>query len=167
MEVRAGLSEQESRGLSGIPFRASSSTVRASPQPLSSIPGRVHFCLPACFWVRVWLHSSGWPRGHHSPASASQIPPPCWSPTPRSRHAYFSSASKGLRHLAVPPSIAGGDEVSHATALQEGGRGHRATAEEFGKGDHLHEPQPDHCRLGVVTKAEPVTEASPDGHYIL
>lgn len=78
-----------------------------------------------------------------------------------------SCAGEGLRHLPVPPSVAGGDEVSNTAALQEGGRGHGAAAEELGKGDHLHESQSDHSRLGVVAKAQAVTEASPHGHYIL
>lgn len=81
--------------------------------------------------------------------------------------AHLSCAGEGLSHLAVPPSIAGSDEVSNTTALQEGGRGHRAPAEELGEGDHLHEPQSDHCCLGVVAKAQPITEASPHGHDIL
>lgn len=81
--------------------------------------------------------------------------------------AHLSSTSKGLSHFAVPPSIAGSDEVSYATALQEGGRGYRALAEELGKGNHLHEPQPNHCCLGVVSKAQPITEASSNSHYIL
>lgn len=43
--------------------------------------------------------------------------------------AHLSCAGKGLSHLAVPPSIAGSDKVSNPAAFQEGGRGHRATAE--------------------------------------
>lgn len=81
--------------------------------------------------------------------------------------AHLSCAGEGLGHLAVPPSVAGSDEISNTAALQEGGRGHRATAEELGEGDHLHEPQSDHGRLGVVAKAQPITEAGPHGHYIL
>lgn len=80
---------------------------------------------------------------------------------------HLSCAGEGLCHLSVPPSIAGGDEVSDTAALQEGDTGHRAAAEELGKGDHLHEPQSDHRCLGVVAKAQPVTEASTHGHYIL
>lgn len=89
---------------------------------------------------------------------------PLFSILPR---AHLSCAGKGLCHLAVPPSIAGSDEVSDTTALQEGGRGHRALAEELGEGDHLHEAQSDHRCLGVVAKAQPIAEASPHGHYIL
>nr|XP_035954841.1 uncharacterized protein LOC118539965 [Halichoerus grypus] len=80
---------------------------------------------------------------------------------------HLSCAGEGFCHLSVPPSVAGSDEVSNTAALQEGGTGHRATAEELGKADHLHESQSDHCCLGVVAKAQPVTEASAHGHYIL
>lgn len=79
----------------------------------------------------------------------------------------LSCAGEGLGHLPVPPSVAGSDEVSNTAALQEGGRGHGATAEELGEGDHLHESQSDHSCLGVVAKAQAITEASPNGHYIL
>lgn len=89
--------------------------------------------------------------------------PPC-SILPR---AHLSCAGEGLGHLPVPPSVAGSDEVSNTAALQEGGRGHGATAEELGEGDHLHESQSDHSCLGVVAKAQAITEASPNGHYIL
>lgn len=53
---------------------------------------------------------------------------------------YLSSPGKGLGHPAVPAPIAGGDQVSHAAALQEGGCGHLALAEDPGEGDHFHEP---------------------------
>uniref|UniRef100_A0A4X1WCH5 Uncharacterized protein n=1 Tax=Sus scrofa TaxID=9823 RepID=A0A4X1WCH5_PIG len=87
--------------------------------------------------------------------------------SPFSPGAHLSCAGEGLGHLAVPPSVTGRDEVGDAAALQEGGGGHGAVAEELGEGNHLHEPQSDHRRLGVVAKAQPITEASPHGHYIL
>lgn len=52
---------------------------------------------------------------------------------------YFPRLCKRLSNLPVAPSVAGGDEVSHAAALQEGGRGDRAIcAEDLGEGNHLH-----------------------------
>lgn len=58
---------------------------------------------------------------------------------------YFPGFGKGLGDSAVASSVAGGDEVSNAAALQERGRGHGAGVfgEEFGEGDHLHQTQTD------------------------
>lgn len=80
---------------------------------------------------------------------------------------YLSSLGKGLCHLAIPAPIASGDQVGNAAALQEGGRGHLALAEDLGEGDHFHEPQADDGCFGVVPTAEPVTEPSSHRHDVL
>lgn len=72
---------------------------------------------------------------------------------------YLSSLGKRLSHPAVPAPVAGGDQVGHAAALQEGGCRHLALAEDPGEGDHFHEPQADDGRFGVVSTAEAVAEA--------
>lgn len=47
---------------------------------------------------------------------------------------------ESFSYFAVAAAVAGCDEVSHAAALQEGCRGHRAGgAENAGEGDHLHQ----------------------------
>lgn len=47
---------------------------------------------------------------------------------------------KSFRYSAVAAAVAGGDEVGHAAALQEGRGGHWAGgAEDAGERDHLHE----------------------------
>lgn len=74
---------------------------------------------------------------------------------------------KGLGNFAVPPPVAGGDEVSHAAAFQESGGAHLAFAEQLGEGDHFHEAQPDHRRLGVVAETEAVAEPGTYCHDIL
>ena len=80
---------------------------------------------------------------------------------------YLPSPGEGFCHLAVPPSIAGGDEVSHPAALQEGGRGHLAFTKDLGKSDHFHQSQTDDGCLGVVPTAEAIAEASSDSNYVL
>lgn len=68
---------------------------------------------------------------------------------------------------AVSATVARGDEVGHAAALQEGGRAHLTFAEQLGEGDHFHQAQSDHRRLGVVSKTKAVAESSTDRHDIL
>lgn len=91
----------------------------------------------------------------------SGLVPPGWG------SGYLPGPGEGLCHLAVPPSVAGGDEVSHPAALQEGGRGHLALTEDLGERDHFHEPQADDGRLGVVPTAEAIAEAGSHGHNVL
>lgn len=76
-------------------------------------------------------------------------------------------ASEGLRHAPVASAVAGGDEVGDAAALQEGGGGDGALAEEFGEGHHLHEPQSDDGSFSVVPEAQAVTEARAHRHNVL
>lgn len=80
---------------------------------------------------------------------------------------YLSSSGKCLSHPAVPASVAGGDQVGHATALQEGGRGHVALAEDPCEGDHFHEPQADDGSFGVVSTVEAVTEPGSHRYDVL
>lgn len=74
---------------------------------------------------------------------------------------------EGLGDPAVSSSVAGGDEVRHAAAFQEGVGAHLAFAEQLGKGDHFHQTQSDHRRLGVVAKAEAIAESGTYRHDIL
>lgn len=74
---------------------------------------------------------------------------------------------ESLSDFAVSSSVAGGDEVGHAAALQEGGGGHFAFAKQLGEGHHFHQTQPDHSRFGVVAETEAVAESSTYGHDIL
>lgn len=75
---------------------------------------------------------------------------------------------KSFGYFAVAAAVAGCDEVSHAAALQEGCAGHGpGGAENAGKGNHLHQAQPDHCCLSVVPKAQTVTETCPDRNNVL
>lgn len=75
---------------------------------------------------------------------------------------YFACFGKGLPDLAVASTVAGGDEVRHAAALQEGGRRDGALgAEEPGEAYHLHQAQADHRCLGVVAKPQAVAETRP------
>ena len=92
------------------------------------------------------------------PSPGQPLPPP---------RDYLAGPGEGLGHLAVPAPVAGGDEVGHAAALQERGRGHPAFAEDPGEGDHLHEPQADDGGLRVVAAEEAVTEPSAHGHDVL
>lgn len=47
---------------------------------------------------------------------------------------------ESFRYFAVAAAVAGGDEVGHAAALQEGCGGDGAgRAENAGEGDHLHQ----------------------------
>lgn len=80
---------------------------------------------------------------------------------------YLAGLGKSLCHFSVTAPIAGGDEVGNPTALQERGRTDGALAEDFGKVDHLHQAQADYRCLGVVSKAQPVAETSPDSHNVL
>jgi len=81
---------------------------------------------------------------------------------------YFACFGEGLRDLAVASAVAGRDEVGDAAALQEGGGGHLAVcAEEPGEGDHLHQAQANHRRLGVVAEAQAVTETGSHRHDVL
>lgn len=79
----------------------------------------------------------------------------------------LSSPGKGLGHPAVPAPIAGGDQVGHAAALQEGGCGHLALAEDLGEGDHFHESQADDGSFGVVSAVETVAEARSHRYDVL
>lgn len=74
---------------------------------------------------------------------------------------------EGLGHPAVAAAVAGGDKVSHSTALQEGGGGNRLLAKELSEGHHLHQTQTDHRRLGVVPKAQAIAEARTHRHDVL
>lgn len=80
---------------------------------------------------------------------------------------YLSRPGKRLGHPAVAAPVAGGDQVGHTAALQEGGCGHLALAEDPGEGDHLHEPQADDGGLGVVSAAEAITEAGSHPYNVL
>lgn len=81
---------------------------------------------------------------------------------------YFACFGECLPDLAVASAIAGCDEVGDAAALQEGGGRDRALgAEELGKGNHLHQAKTDHCRLGVVAKAQAVAETGSNGDDVL
>lgn len=81
---------------------------------------------------------------------------------------HLPSFYKSLSYFSVATAIARSDEVGHATALQEGCRGHRpSSAENAGKGNHLHQAQSDHCCLRVVAVAQPVTETCPDSNNVL
>lgn len=79
----------------------------------------------------------------------------------------LSGRRKGLSYLAVPARVAGSDQVGHAAALQEGGFGHVALAEDPGEGDHFHEPQADDGSFGVVAAVEAVAEPGSHGHNVL
>lgn len=75
---------------------------------------------------------------------------------------------KGFADFAVASTVACGDEIGHATALQESGGGDWPRgAEDLRKGDHLHQAQPDHGGFGVVSVAQAVTETSSNSHYVL
>lgn len=80
---------------------------------------------------------------------------------------YLSSLGKGLGDPAVPAAVAGGDQVGHAAALQEGGCGHLALAEDPGEGDHFHESQADDSSFGVVPAAETVAEPGSHRYDVL
>lgn len=107
--------------------------------------------------------------GRTSPAHTASVPwtaalpQPGTPPTP----GYLAGPGEGLGHLAVPAPVAGGDEISHAAALQERGRGHLAFAEDPGEGDHLHEPQADDGGFRVVAAEEAITEPGAYGHDVL
>ena len=103
------------------------------------------------------------PRTHSLRALDSGSSPARDPPTP----GYLASPGEGLGHLAVPAPVAGGDEIGHAAALQERGRGHLAFAEDPGKGNHLHEPQADDGGFRVVATEEAVTEPGAYGHDVL
>lgn len=80
----------------------------------------------------------------------------------------LARGDKSFSNTSVASSIAGGDEVSDAAALQEGGRGNRTgRAEEPCKRNHLHQTQTDYCRLGVITEAKAVAETCTDCHNVL
>lgn len=81
---------------------------------------------------------------------------------------YFACFGESFPDLAVASTVAGCDEVSDATALQEGGRGDRAVcAEDPGEGDHLHQAETNHCCLGVVAKSQAITETCPNSYNVL
>lgn len=93
--------------------------------------------------------------------------PSCWD-------AAYQTASdlpcrdEGLCHATVASAVAGGDEVGYSTAFQKGSRGHGVVfTEELGKGNHLHQPQPDHRCFGVVSTLQAVTETRTHGHDVL
>ena len=107
--------------------------------------------------------------GRTSPAHTDSVPwtaalpQPGTPPTP----GYLAGPGEGLGHLAVPAPVAGGDEIGHAAALQECGRGHLAFAEDPGEGNHLHEPQADDGGFRVVATEKAVTEPGAYGHDVL
>lgn len=75
---------------------------------------------------------------------------------------------KSFGYFSVAAAVAGCDEVGHAAALQEGCGGHRpSSAENAGKGNHLHQAQPDHCCLRVVPEAQTVAETCPHCNNVL
>lgn len=80
---------------------------------------------------------------------------------------YLPRPGKGLGHPAVPPSITGGDQVGHPAALQKGGCGHLALAEDPGERDHFHEAQADDGSFGVVSTAEAIAEPGSHGDNVL
>lgn len=81
---------------------------------------------------------------------------------------YFSSFGECFPDLAVASTVAGGDEVSDAAALQEGrGWDGAARAEEFSKGNHLHQAQADYSRLGVVPETQTITEPCSNCYDVL
>lgn len=81
---------------------------------------------------------------------------------------YLPCPGKSLCHATVSSSVAGGDEVSHAAALEECGGGHGIVfAEEFGESDHLHQAQPDDGCFGVVSTPQTVTEACAHRNNVL
>ena len=111
-----------------------------------------------------------WPWAGPAPRTASvpwaaALPQPGTAPAPA--RDYLAGPGEGLGHLAVPAPVAGGDEVGHAAALQERGRGHPAFAEDAGEGDHLHEPQADDGGFRVIAAEEAVAEPSAHGHDVL
>lgn len=84
------------------------------------------------------------------------------------RLSYFACFGKSLPDFAVASTVAGGDEVGDAAALQEGGgRDGAVGAEELGEGDHLHQAEADHRRLGVVAEAQAVAETGSHGYNVL
>ncbi len=78
----------------------------------------------------------------------------------------FASEDEGLRDLPIAPSIAGGDEVGHSAALEEGGQ-RGAVIEDLSVLYHLHEAEPDDGSLGVVAAFEPVGKARAARHNVL
>lgn len=90
-----------------------------------------------------------------------------WGCRYQSCSSYLPSLGKSLGHLSVAATVAGSDEISNPTALQERGGGDGALAEEFGKADHLHQSQTDHGSLCVVSIAESVTETCSYSHNVL
>mmetsp|Transcript_91901 Transcript_91901/g.256706 ORF Transcript_91901/g.256706 Transcript_91901/m.256706 type:complete len:252 (+) Transcript_91901:604-1359(+) len=73
---------------------------------------------------------------------------------------------KSFSTLTVAPSEAGGDEVGHTAALQEGAVLH-AWVEVADEGGHLLQPDSDDSRLRVAAETYSVAEASPKGHHVL
>lgn len=99
-------------------------------------------------------------------------PPPQSLPSCEQRDkwilSYFACFGECLPDLAVASAVAGRDEVGDAAALQEGGgRDGALGAEELGEGDHLHQAETDHRRLGVVAEAQAVAETSSYGDDVL
>lgn len=92
---------------------------------------------------------------------------PCWD-TGDHTASDLACRDEGLRYTTVASAVAGGDEVGYSTAFQKGSRGHGAVfTEESGKGDHLHQPQPDHCCFGIVSTLQAVTETCTHSHDVL
>ncbi len=72
----------------------------------------------------------------------------------------FPVLAKASATRRFSSSVAGGDEVSHAAALEECGGGYRFVfAEEFGEGDHLHQSQTNDSCFSVVSTLQTITEA--------
>lgn len=73
---------------------------------------------------------------------------------------------ESLRDLTVTSSVAGRDQISNATALEEGGQlGSRI--KDIDELDHLHQSQSDHSGLCVVAQLQAVHEASSAGNNVL
>mmetsp|Transcript_31235 Transcript_31235/g.97990 ORF Transcript_31235/g.97990 Transcript_31235/m.97990 type:complete len:324 (+) Transcript_31235:227-1198(+) len=75
-------------------------------------------------------------------------------------------ANEGLGALAVAAAEAGGDEVGHAAALEEGAV-LDVRVEMPDEGDHFLEADADERSLGVPSEPESVAEADAQGHDVL
>ena len=73
---------------------------------------------------------------------------------------------KRFRHLSVPATITGGDQVGHSTGLKVGG-GVATRVEVLAVLHHLLQSEPDRCCLCVITTLEAITETSCASHDVL
>lgn len=79
---------------------------------------------------------------------------------------YLSSLDELLADAAISAAVAGGDEIGHAAALEEG-RQLGAAVKRVHELDHLHQSKPDYGCFGVVTQAQSVDETGGTGDNIL